>query len=184
MWFYNCTLLSLNKHSIVLSLSSQSHIVLYCFSPSLSHAPRVWRLWTSAITRWVTKGSTSWKTDWLATALCSDWASPPPNCPAKVGASACVPLLQFLWGCFCCLACFDSCFLLSFVLQELWLWLNSSLRAPDFCVWTFERMRSRQADWWACRLPWKSTLLCCASTLTGSPRKKLWACGCACVSVP
>lgn len=86
---------------------------------SLSHAPRVWRLWTLAITQWVMKGSTSWKTDWLPTALCSDWALLPQNYPAKVGTSACVPLVQFLWRIFAvlhfvtpvsfCHLCYRSC---------------------------------------------------------------------------
>lgn len=64
---------------------------------TLSHAPRVWRLWTSATTLSVMKGSTSWKTGWLPTALCSDWALLPPNCPAKVASSTSASVQLLIW---------------------------------------------------------------------------------------
>lgn len=165
--FVKQSFLSVKKLVLILKL-----FILFC---CFSHAHRVWRLWTSAITRWVTKGSTSWKTDWLPTALCWDWASLPPNCPAKVGTRACVHVLQ--WMSRICFSIFGLFVSLWSDLQELWLWLNSSQKAPDCCVSTSERMRSRQVDWWRCHSPLKSTPLCCVSTLTGSPRKKLWAWG-------
>ena len=148
------------------------------FWPSLicwfSLAPKVWRLWTWDITQWATKGSTNWKMDSFPTALCSDWDSLQLNCPVKVREVS-------VWLCFsssCKIAlCFwgFTLFSLSFVLQELWLWLNLLLRVPDWYVLTFERTRSKQEDWWLCRWPWKLTLLCCVLTWTESPRKKQWA---------
>lgn len=50
----------------------------------LSHAPKVWRLWTLDTTRWAMKGSTNWKMDSFPTAPCLGWDSLQLNCPVKV----------------------------------------------------------------------------------------------------